>query len=466
MSVHAVMLVSYLLALVAIGLIGVRKISTQEDFSVAGRSLSTFVLFGTMLATWIGTGSIFGNAEKTHEVGIAAFIIPFGSLAGIAVLSLLAARARGLKQITIQDLLEQRYNSTARLLGVVALVLAYLTIVSYQYRAAGAVLNLVFPGISYNTAVILSATFIIVYTSIAGMVSIARIGLIQGITIIAGILVTLPVFFHRAGGFSGMREVLGPERFEMFGPIGFLEALGLALPAMLLVLGDANMYQRFFSARNSGTARKAILWTLGGVAVMELAIIVTAWIASSLEPELEIPGRVIAYAARDYLPPLLGAILLTTIMAIVLSTAGSYLLSPSTALIRDIYQRFLNPGASERSLVILLRVVVVAAGLCSYWLATLSEEFLSVALLAYTIYGASITPSLIASFFWRRATGKGAVASILSGILVTLLWKWLGPAAVDPVLPAIFSSLLALVLVSLADSPPPEEKVRPFFKKV
>ena len=458
------MLVGYLLALVFIGILGIRKVSTQEDFSVAGRSLNTFVLFGTMLATWIGTGSIFGNAEKTYEVGIAAFIIPTGALVGIAILSLLAARARGLEEITIQDLLEIRYNAAARVFGVVALVLAYVTIVSYQYRAAGAVLNLVFPEISYDYAVIVSAAFIIVYTAVAGMISIARIGLIQGITIIAGILITLPVFFSRAGGLEGMAASLEASHFDFFGPIGLVEAAGLALPAMLLVLGDANMYQRFFSARTAGTARKAILWTLGGVTVMELAIIVTAWIASSLEPDLEIPGRVIAYAARDFLPPVLGAMLLTTIMAIVLSTAGSYLLSPSTALVRDIYQRFLNPGASERSLVILLRIVVICSGIAAYWLATLSEEFLSVALLAYTIYGAAITPALIASFFWRRATGKGAVASILSGVLVTLIWKWQGPAAVDAVIPAIAVSVLALVMVSLLDSPPPEEKVKPFFK--
>jgi solute:Na+ symporter, SSS family len=464
LNIYVLFLGFYLIALVFIGFIGVRKVSTQEDFSVAGRSLNTFVLFGTMLATWIGTGSIFGNAEKAYEVGIAAFIIPTGALVGIAILSLLAARARGLEQITIQDLLEKRYNAAARVFGVVALVLAYLTIVSYQYRAAGAVLNLVYPEISYNSAVILSAAFIIIYTSVAGMVSIARIGLIQGITIIVGILVTLPVFFYRAGGLDGMSEALQSSHFDFFGPIGFIEALGLMLPAMLLVLGDANMYQRFFSARNAGTARKAILWTLGGVTVMEMAIIATAWIASALEPGLEIPGRVIAYAARDFLPPILGAFLLTTIMAIVLSTAGSYLLSPSTALVRDIYQRFLNPGASERSLVILLRVAVVGTGIISFWLATLSEEFLSVALLAYTIYGAAITPALIASFFWRRATGKGAVASIVSGTLVTLLWHWLGPASVDAVLPAIAVSILALILVSLLDSPPPNEKVEPFFK--
>ncbi|MEJ2082689.1 MAG: hypothetical protein P8Y94_11100 [Acidobacteriota bacterium] len=175
--------------------------STQEDFSVAGRKLNTFVLFGTMLATWIGTGSIFGNAEKTYRVGIAAFILPLGSLFGIWVLSLLAARARSLRQITIQDLLEARYNSVARLCGVIALVIAYTTIVSYQYRAAGAVLNLTLPGLSYGNAVIVAAVFIIAYTALAGMLSLAYIGVIQGVTMIVGIAFTLrAIGGHRAPG--------------------------------------------------------------------------------------------------------------------------------------------------------------------------------------------------------------------------------------------------------------------------
>lgn len=196
---------------------------------------------------------------------------------------------------------------------------------------------------------------------------------------------------------------------------------------------------------------------------MEFAIIVTAWVASSLEPGLEIPGRVIAFASRDHLPVALGALMLTTIMAIVLSTAGSYLLSPATALVRDVYQRFLNPKASERSLVILLRILVVGLGLAAYFLSTLSDEFLSVALLAYTVYGAAITPALIASFYWKRATATGAVASIVTGTVTTLLWKWLDIGEVDAVLPAIAVSILALVAGSYLSSPPPPEKVEPFY---
>ena len=91
-------ILAYLLGLVVVGLKGSRGVASQEDFSVAGRRLSTFVLFGTLLATWIGTGSIFGNAEKTYRVGVAAAILPVASLLGIAVLYFLAGRVRGLER--------------------------------------------------------------------------------------------------------------------------------------------------------------------------------------------------------------------------------------------------------------------------------------------------------------------------------------------------------------------------------
>jgi SSS family solute:Na+ symporter/sodium/proline symporter len=98
-------------------------------------------------------------------------------------------------------------------------------------------------------------------------------------------------------------------------------------------------------------------------------------------------------------------------------------------------------------------------------LSTLSDEFLSVALLAYTIYGAAITPSLIAAFFWKGATAQGAIASIGFGTLTTLAWKQFVGGPVDAVLPAILVSIVALILVSHLTGPPPTEKVAPFFSR-
>jgi len=479
-SIYFWTILIYMVALIGIGSIRSRGVQTQEDFSVAGRKLSTFVLFGTMLATWIGTGSIFGNAEKTYSVGIAAIIIPVSGLLGIIVLYILAGRVRRLELITVQDILETRYNSAARVLGVITLVMAYTTIVSYQYRAAGAVLNLAAPDISLfglspiNTAIILVTIFIIIYTALAGMFSVAYTDVAMGVTMIIGIVVTLPVLWFKAGGLEGMQAKLPAGHFDLFGPIGPVEALGILLPPFLLLLGDANMYQRFFSARTEGVARKAVAWMLLGVGFMEFSIIVTAWVASSLEPGLKIPGRVIAYAARDHLPVALGAVMLTTIMAIVISTAISYLLVPATSLMRDIYQRFINPKASERKIVVLSRLLVILLGIIAFGVSQLSDKFFKVALYAYTLYGAGITPALMAAFFWRRATTAGAVSSISIGTGLALIWQLfdLGARApkalglsveIDAAIPAVLASVLTLILVSLATAPPGREKLAPFF---
>ena len=467
-SIYFWTIVAYMILLIGVGAIRSRGVENQEDFSVAGRQLGTFVLFGTMLATWIGTGSIFGNAGKTYEVGIAAWILPLGGLAGIVGLSFLAARARRFPAITVQDILETRYNKWARVLGVITLVMTAVTIVSYQYRAAAAVLNLALPDLDFKVAVIIVAAFIIIYTALAGMFSVAYTDLVMGVTMIIGILLTLPYIYFKAGGYAGMAATLPSEHMQFFGPIGWLQAIGLVLPAGLLILGDANMYQRFFSARNEGMARRATIWLFIGVAYMELMIIFTAWAASAVEwqgGELERPGRVIAYVARDHLPVWLGAMVLTTIMAIIISTAISYLLVPTTALVRDIYQRFINPKATEKRLVWLLRALVIALGTIAYVISTYSEKFLEVALRAYTIYATGITPSLVAALVWKRATTQGAIVSICLGVATTLIWEFGGFGAstgIDPVIPAILLSVVALVMVSLLTPPPSREQVEPF----
>jgi SSS family solute:Na+ symporter len=463
-------IVAYLVVLIGVGALRSRGVENQEDFSVAGRQLSTFVLFGTMLATWIGTGSIFGNAGKTYEAGIAAWILPLGGLFGIVALSFLAAKARRFAAITVQDILEQRYNKWARVLGVITLVLTAVTIVSYQYRAAAAVIDLALPDtFDFKTAVIIVALFIIIYTALAGMFSVAYTDLVMGVTMIIGILVTLPVLWNKAGGYAGIAAKLPEDHMMFSGRFSWVQILGLLLPPGLLVLGDANMYQRFFSARNEGMARRATIWLLVGVAYMELMIVFTAWVSSALEwqdGQLKTPGRVIAYVARDHLPVALGALLLTTIMAVIVSTAISYLLVPATALVRDLYQRFVNPGASEKSLVWLLRGLVIFLGLVAYFISTFSDKFLEVALRAYTIYGTGVTPSLVAALIWKRATAMGAVTSIITGVATTLIWEFGGygeRTGVDPVIPAIAVSVVSLIVVSLLTPQPSKEQLKPFF---
>ncbi len=179
-------------------------------------------------------------------------------------------------------------------------------------------------------------------------------------------------------------------------------------------------------------------------------------------PDAEVGKYVLIYASHEFLPPFIGAIMMTTIVGIIISTADSYLLVPTTTLMRDIYLNYIDKNANEKTIVLLSRALVVVLGIIAYIVSlgfAKSEGFFERALYAYTIYGAAITPSLVAALFWRGATKEGAITSILVGTLTTLLWKEsdfiriIIPDGIynnmDEVLPAIALSVFSLVIVSV-----------------
>ena len=226
--IHFAVILIYLFTLIGIGVYKSNKIKTQADFSVAGRSLSPWILVGTMLATWMGTGSILGNAGKTYETGMAALILPFGSILGIIILTQIAGKVREYEKFTVPEILGERFGQGARILSVIALVIAYLVIVSYQYNAGGAGLHTVLTNdagqslISVETGTIIAAIFIISYTVLAGLVSVAYTDVANGIIILLSFLIAIPIFFVEAGGFSGMEA-----SFNMMGKTDHMNFWGV-----------------------------------------------------------------------------------------------------------------------------------------------------------------------------------------------------------------------------------------------
>ena len=462
---------TYLFILIGVGIYKSTHVKTQTDFSVAGRSLTPWVLVGTMLATWIGTGSILGNAGKTYSTGLAALMLPIGGILGIIMLTQIAAKVRRFEKFTVPEIIGERFGPVARMLSVVALVLAYMVIVSYQYNAGGAVIETVLtdksghPMISSGTATIIAAVFIIAYTMLAGLFSVAYTDVGNGIIMTLSLIIAFPILWIKAGGWSGMEtsfiEMGKPSHMQFFGVYSTMNIINFCLPPFLLVLGDANMYQRFSASKNAEGAKFATTILVFAVLGIELLIIASAWVSSSLIPDAEVGKHVLIFAAHQFLPTFLGAIMMTTIIGIIISTADSYLLVPATTIMRDVYQTYINKNASEKKIVLLSRLLVLGLGTLAYVISlgfSESSGFFERALYAYTIYGAAITPSLVAALFWKGATKEGAVASIICGSVMTLIWKeaqfiqnWFPEkiySGVDEVLPAIVLSVLSLVIVS------------------
>ena len=563
MSFYLYIILAYLLVLTAFNFLRARRVKSQEDFMVAGRKLSLTVMVFTLICTWIGSGTFIAGAEYAAKAGWSSLWLPAGAWFGIAVIYFLAAKIRTFGQYTVGDILEVRYGKFARLFGAIALIIAFTTIVSYQFRAGGYILNVVTNGgISVEVGQTIAALFVILFTALGGMMAVAHTDLPNGLIILLACCVALPFTALVAGGFQAAPAALPAQHFTFFasdfGQYPALKAISYFLATMLLLMGVQSMYQKFYSARSPREAKRAVgIWIVGTIVVETLVVAIAIYSAAAhwtdlkafeiagqvkskvaaseclpqdasklavsladklqakgnikpgqrqaLDQKLEQafaaadtpekvaavragidPASVVLQAAKDIgakggIGLIVGLLLLGAACAVVISTGMNYLLSPSTNIMRDIYQRFLKPDADQAKMVALQKVFVVILGLCAFLMIFIPTvlrariSVLSYAYFAYTMYGVSITPALLAALTWKRATKLGGVASIVSGAGTAILFGLVIPNAFPNVLkggdpwgipsiyPALAVSLLFLIIGSLASAKPKPEELAVFF---
>ena len=465
----------YLSILLLVGVYRSRRVKTGDDFLVAGRTLPARVLVFTLLATWIGSGSLFGGAGLGYRAGFPALWQSAGAWVGIALVYFIAPRVRRIAQYTVPDILELRYGPLARVLGTVTTVLAYSTIAAYQFRGGGRLLALIAP-VDPDTGALITMIFCVVFTSLAGMLSVAYLDVGNGLLMTIGVMLAVVFMVGDLGGLAASLGSLRADQVSLFGTLGPQASLALFLPTMFLLLGEANMYQKFFSARNERTARLAVVGWIAGTILVETLIESTGVLASLMIPGLSEAEseEIVIRVATGILPDFMGVLLVCGAAAIIVSTANSFLLTPSTNLIRDVYQRFVNPNATGRDVIVYTRVIVVVLGVFGYVAGNFFPTILAMALWAYTMYGAGITPALLGALLWRRATPAGGVASILVGMLTTLIWESVGLVRGDngipdylfglqTAYPALLLSIGTLILVSLATPRQTDKEVRALY---
>ncbi len=488
MSYYLYIILAYLLVLTGFNFYRSKRVKSQEDFMVAGRSLKTSVMVFTLICTWIGSGTFIAGAEFAAQAGFSAIWLAAGAWVGIVVIYFLAAKIRTFGQYTIGDILEERYGPAARVFGAIALIISFTAIVSYQFVGGGFILEVITEGaIPENYGITIAALFVILFTALGGMVAVAYTDLPNGIIIVLACILAVPFVYVVAGGLPEAKQVLEPGYFavvnEQFGAHPTLKVGGYFLATMLLLMGVQGMYQKFYSAKTPREAKKAVvLWTLGTIFVETVVVVIAVFAYSKLKDQIDLTipregGKIVLMAAKSLVPAPVGILLLGAACAVVISTGMNYLLSPSTNIMRDIYQRFLKKDASQRTMVALQKVFVVILGVVAFFLAIRLKSVLEMAIFAYTIYGVSITPALIAALAWKRATKLGGLVSIISGtatcIFLRIMVSVLGPEKApggDPWgIPIIYYGVVvsigSLIIVSLLTPKPKPEMLEKFFPK-
>ena len=264
----------------------------------------------------------------------------------------------------------------------------------------------------------------------------------------------------------------------------FIWVVGIALPTFLLLMSESSMYQKFSSADNEQNARKAVMGMFIGVVVVETLMMLIALVGFAIyadDPRFFLADgsvnramaeEIILRIGFEQLPVVIGSLLLAAGAAIVISTGNTFLMVTSTNVTRDIFQAFFYKDATQTQIVWIQRACILGIGLLAYLMMSQFDTILEMALMSYTMIGASLAPPLLAAFFWKRVTRAGGVASIASGMLTVVAIAVLNsiykesadglsilgigfPMDTDYIaIPAVIVSVTMLVVVSLLTAAP------------
>lgn len=255
------------------------------------------------------------------------------------------------------------------------------------------------------------------------------------------------------------------------------------------------MYQKFSSAKDASSAKKAVFGMFVGVVLIEVlmcAISVIGFAIYSDDPRFFLENgdinqamseEIILRIGFEQLPPVLGSLLFAGGVAIILSTGNTFLMVASTNLSRDLIEKYGFKGKTleSKKKLMIQRVSIVILGLLAYLMVTQFTTILEMSLISYTMIGASLAPPLLAAFFWKRVTKQGGIAAISGGMVTVLIISVLNkvyaesgldlgilkfPFDTDYIaIPALIVSVTFLVTFSLLSKPSPEEQSAPFFEK-
>ena len=448
---YAGVVIAYIVLMVGIGLyMSKTRVHNDEDFIVAGKSLPFLILMGTMLATWCGSGNVIGQANFIYQHGAWAGILwGIGEPIGMLAVFFLAAKIRSMSDYTIPQIMEKRYGRLARILTGICIVMAYVGIASYQFKGGGYVLNLIL-GVPVETGTIITAVLVIVLTISGGMFSVAYTDALSAGLITFALLAAVPFVTDAAGGLDFFSKIEA-TKMTIAGGLNIPQLIGYIFPVLFLVLGEQNLYQRFASAKDEATAKKSMMGFLLGNIVFFGTITFLVCAAIVLYPDIK-PDTALLTVFRHGMPAWVGSLGLAAATGFIITTADSYLLSCSTNITYDFVLPYVMPKATAKQKILITRLSVILLGALAYSLITFFPSVLSMQMYSYTMYGAAITPALLAAYLWKKATPLGGLVSIFAGGAGTLIWELVlqKPGDLNSIVFSAPLSIACLILVSLA----------------
>lgn len=465
----AAALVLYCVGVLGVGFWASRRGAgtTLEGYLLGGRKLGPLVTALTLQSTSMSGFMFLGAGALAYTQGYWALWYAAGDIGGgIVNLSAIGRRMRKLSRLTNSltpiEYLERRYPSPAIRLFAGSLTVFLLgTYALAQFIAGGKGMALV-TGMPYSLALLVAVGVILVYTFLGGYLAVAYTDSLQSIVMLVGVLWILASALAEAGGLSAANRAVAavdPSLLSVWGrDLGYQGQYGIAVGAVLIFsvgyMGWPQVVTRHMAMRRPATARLAGAYATAWNLLFVPAPYLLGILAIVIVPELADPEMAIFEVAQKLLPVAATGVIMAAIMAAIMSTADSLLLQTGSIAARDLYERFINPGATERQMVRVSRVLVLAIGIAGYFVALLQPPTVfGIVVFVTSVLGSAFLPAYVCAVWWRRANTPGALASMVAGAGTAFLWQ-LGAleaaTGLHAMLAGLLSSTASMIIVSLA----------------
>jgi len=453
----------YVLLMIAIGWAASRYAKSASHFFLADRSLKAWVTAVSSTASSESAWAVLGTVGLAYKDGLAALWFLPGCLLGYSLnWFFLAERLRKHSHethaITIPDYLEAHFKDKTHVLRVISVTIIFFSMMAYvaaQFTGIGKTFDAIF-GIPHTVSIPVGGAIIILYTMMGGFLAVAWTDFVQGLIMVAGLVVLAIVGFVHLGGYSGMVEQVGaasPETLEwmggkstavFFGSMIGLLGIGLGYP------GQPQVLNRYMAAKDRKVIETGVWIALGWGFLVYGSAILLGICGNALYPALDDPEHLFPRAASELLPTGVSAVVLTGVMAAIMSTVSALIIVAASAVAHDVYSKMIRRDLGHEQIVRISRITVLVLGIGAMAVALMETRVIFwFVLLAWSALGASFGPVILFSLYWKGVTREGAIAGMLTGFITTVIWYHSGMKDVlYEMIPAFTLATLAVYVVS------------------
>ncbi len=475
----------YLIVVLAVGFIAYFSTRNFDDYILGGRSLGSFVTALSAGASDMSGWLLMGLPGAIYLAGLSEAWIAIGLTVGAYFNWLLVSGRLRMhteynnNALTLPEYFHHRFGAGSVIIKVVAaaIILFFFTIYCASGIVAGARLFESLFHVDYVTAMWLGAGATIIYTFIGGFLAVSWTDTIQASLMFFALILTPIMVLIGLGDMSSViatidqaADTAGKNYSSLISGGSFIAIVSAAAWG-LGYFGQPHILARFMAADSVKSLKAArrigmtwmILCLAGAVAVGYFGI---AWFQLHPEQVGEVTSnseRIFIELAQILFNPWIAGVILSAILAAVMSTLSCQLLVCSSAITEDFYKGFMRPHATQKELVWIGRVMVLLIALVAIWIASDPESrVLGLVAYAWAGFGAAFGPVIILSVFWRRMNAAGALTGMIVGALVVVLWKQYSGSELYEIVPGFIAGMITIIVVSLITKQPEQRVLENF----